>query len=124
MKLLKSINSRYLFHSILLLAEMLLLFFSTEKGVSRSGIGLFIRKSIVCAIAIYITQVVTKTPFFHVRWAAQLFLMLWWHLFLLWKFYVFGLRVEGGGIYENEILIGIYSSASFIMISPPHSLHE
>lgn len=116
MKLLKSINSRYLFHSILLLAEMLLLFFATETGVSRSGIGLFIRKSIVCAIAIYITQVVMKTSFFHVRWAAQLFLMLWWHLFLLWKFYVFDSRFEGGGIYENEIIIGVYSSASFIMI--------
>ena len=116
LKFLKSINSRYLFHSILLLVEMLLLFFATERGVSSSGIGLFIRKSIVCAISIYITQVVTKTPFFHVRWAAQLFLMVWWHLFLLWKFYIFNFRIGGDCIYENEIIIGVYSSASFIMI--------
>ncbi|WP_198022587.1 phosphoethanolamine transferase [Anaerovibrio sp. RM50] len=110
-KTIKYTKLSYLLQSVLVLATMCSLFFVTQHEVSSSGIGLFIRKSIVCAIVIYVVQYIIGCSFFHVRWLTQLFVMVWWYAFSLYKCFYMGV----GDIFENEIFIGTYGAAFFIV---------
>ena len=109
--MIKNVKPSYLLNSLLALAIMCLLFFSTQQGVSSTGIGLFVRKSIACTISIYVVQYITGCSFFHVRWLTQLLFMAWWYIFVLYKCFYMGV----GDIFENEIFIGTYGAAFFIV---------
>ena len=108
----KLYNRQYFIHSIIVLAIMNLFFFLTVGDISSSGKFLFVRKSIVCAIAIYITQFVVQQPFFHKRWLLNFLFMGWWYIFAFIKCIAIG--GFGAGLYENEIFIGTYGTAGFI----------
>lgn len=106
------LHKKYLLHSLLLLVLMNVVFFMTKGVISSAGIGLFIRKSIVCAIAVYIMQHVVKRPFFHRTWLPALAFGAWWYFFLIFKFLV----IDAGhaSLYEDEIFIGTYGAAALI----------
>lgn len=106
-------NRRFFLNSVILFVVMQAVFFLTENLNYSAGMWLFIRKSVVCAVAAYITQVMVKTEFFHPRWGASLLLLLWWLLFAIVK--AFAVDV-GRQIYENEIFIGVYGAAAFIVL--------
>jgi len=106
------INHLYVFDGIIILILMLTLFFATETNVSSAGKGLFIRKSLVCAISIIFMQVLVKTRYFHPRWFTQVLILIWWYGFALIKCFI----MESGSIFENEIFIGTYGSAAFIVM--------
>ena len=108
----KLYNRQYFIHSIIVLAIMNLFFFLTVGDISSSGKFLFVRKSIVCAIAIYITQFVVQQPFFHKRWLLNFLFMGWWYIFAFIKCIAIG--GFGAGLYEKEIFIGTYGTAGFI----------
>ena len=110
----KLYNRQYFIHSIIVLAIMNLFFFLTVGDISSSGKFLFVRKSIVCAIAIYITQFVVQQPFFHKRWLLNFLFMGWWYIFAFIKCIAIG--GFGAGLYENEIFIGTYGTAGFIAL--------
>ena len=107
-------DRQYFIHSLVALMIMNLFFFLTIGDISSSGKFLFIRKSIVCAIAIYAVQILIGHPFFHRRWLLNFLFMGWWYLFVLIKYMV----IDGGGadLYENEIFIGTYGTAAFIAL--------
>ena len=110
----KIYNRQYFVHSIVVLLLMNSFFFLTIGDISSSGKFLFIRKSIACAIAIYVTQFVVQQPFFNKRWLLSFLFMGWWYLFAFIKCIVIdGDRV---GIYEKEIFIGTYGAAVFIVL--------
>ena len=58
----KLFDRQYFIHSLVVLMIMNLFFFLTVGDISSSGKFLFVRKSIVCAIAIYAVQFVTGAP--------------------------------------------------------------
>lgn len=110
----KLYNRQYFIPSIIVLAIMNLFFFLTVGDISSSGKFLFVRKSIVCAVAIYITQFVVQQPFFHKRWLLNFLFMGWWYIFAFIKCIAIG--GFGAGLYENEIFIGTYGTAGFIVL--------
>ena len=110
----KLYNRQYFIHSIIVLLIMNLFFFLTMGDISSSGKFLFVRKSIVCAIAIYAVQFVLQYPFFHKRWAVNFLFFGWWYLFAFLKCIVIG--GVGSGIYEKEIFIGTYGTAGVISL--------
>lgn len=111
----KKYNGRYLADSVLLLALMLAIFFLTEKGVPASGIGLFVRKSIICSVVLYIVQQIVRERFFSGRWLAAYFIIVWEHLYILFQVMFFN-RGALGQIYENEIFIAFYGAAGLIFL--------
>ena len=106
------IKKEYLLHSLLVLALMNLVFWTTKSEISEVGIELFLRKSAVCAIAVYVMQCLVKRPFFSRRWTAPLLFMGWWYLFAFVKCFVFS--SGHSDLYENEIFIGTYGAAALI----------
>lgn len=106
------IKKEYLLHSLFVFAFMNIVFFMTKGDISSAGIGLFVRKSIVCAIAVWIMQNVVKRTFFHRSWIPALVFGAWWYFFLFFKFFV----IDAGraSLYENEIFIGTYGAVALI----------
>ena len=107
-------NKQYAIHSVMALVMMNLFFFGTLGDISSTGKFLFIRKSIVCAIAIYATQMLVQRSFFNRTWYGSLLFVVWWYLFAVLKYFV----IDGGeiGLYEKEIFIGTYGAAAFIAV--------
>ena len=56
----RNFKGKYFRDAMIMLSIMLAVFFITEKGISSSGIGLFVRKSIICSLVLYIVQIVVK----------------------------------------------------------------
>ena len=54
----------YIIHSLNFGLVLLGVYFFTQVGVPYNGIGLFIRKSIVCILASFIVQAVVGHPLF------------------------------------------------------------
>ena len=110
----KLFDRQYFIHSVFVFLIMNIFFFLTVGDISSSGKFLFVRKSIVCALAIYITQFVLQQPFFHKRWLLNFLFMGWWYLFAFIKCII----IDDGsaGIYEKEIFIGTYGAAAFIAL--------
>ena len=107
-------NRQYFIHSIIVFIIMNVFFWGTVGDISSSGKLLFVRKSMMCAIALYIAQFVVRQPFFHRRWLANFLFMGWWYSFAVIKY--FAIDKGGAALYENEIFIGTYGTAAFIVL--------
>lgn len=98
-------------NSLAVLLGMLSIFFFTQHDVSSSGIGLFIRKSIVCALAVYFCQKLIGDSFFAKINISELVVLLIWLGYVFFKFFF----IAKSDIYENEIFIGVYSTVALIL---------
>lgn len=111
----KNFQKIYFRDALAMLAVMLAVFFLTEKDVSASGIGLFVRKSIVCSLALCIAQSVVKERFFSKHWLLAHGLIFWEYLYI----FVQAVFINAGAlgqIYENEIFLGSYGAIGFIFL--------
>lgn len=111
----KNFQKIYFRDALAMLAVMLAVFFLTEKDVSASGIGLFVRKSIVCSVALCIAQAVVKERFFSKHWLMVHGLICWEYLYIFVQV-VFINAGALGQIYENEIFLGSYGAIGFIFL--------
>lgn len=111
----RNFQSTYFKDAMIMLFIMLATFFISEKGVSSSGIGLFIRKTIICSLALYIVQTVVKERFFSKHWIMAHGLICWEYLYIFLQV-VFINQGAMGQIYENEIFIGSYGAAGLIFL--------
>lgn len=111
----KNFQKIYFRDALAMLAVMLAVFFLTEKDVSASGIGLFVRKSIVCSLALCIAQAVVKERFFSKHWLLAHGLIFWEYLYIFVQV-VFINAGALGQIYENEIFLGSYGAIGFIFL--------
>ena len=105
----------YFKDSFAMLAIMLAVFFLTEKDVSASGIGLFVRKSIICSLALCIVQAVARERFFSRHWLVAHGLIVWEYLYIMVQA-VFINAGALGQIYENEIFLGSYGAMGCIFL--------
>ena len=103
----RNFKGKYFRDAMIMLSIMLAVFFITEKGISSSGIGLFVRKSIICSLVLYIVQIVVKERFFSKHWLMAHGLICWEYLYIFVQA-VFINQGAMGQIYENEIFIGSY----------------
>lgn len=111
----KNFQKIYFRDALAMLAVMLAVFFLTEKDVSASGIGLFVRKSIVCSLALCIAQAVVKERFFSKHWLLAHGLICWEYMYI----FVQAVFINAGAlgqIYENEIFLGSYGAIGFIFL--------
>lgn len=105
----------YFRDALAMLAVMLAVFFLTEKDVSASGIGLFVRKSIICSLALCIVQAVVRERFFSRHWLMAHGLICWEYLYIFVQT-VFINAGALGQIYENEIFLGFYGAMGCIFL--------
>ena len=111
----RNFKGKYFRDAMIMLSIMLAVFFITEKGISSSGIGLFVRKSIICSLVLYIVQIVVKERFFSKHWLMAHGLICWEYLYIFVQA-VFINQGAMGQIYENEIFIGSYGAAGLIFL--------
>lgn len=113
--LVKNFQKIYFRDALAMLAVMLAVFFLTEKDVSASGIGLFVRKSIICSLALCIVQAVVRERFFSRHWLMAHSLICWEYLYIFVQA-VFINADALGQIYENEIFLGSYGAMGCIFL--------
>ena len=88
--------------------------FFVSLGADASSVQAFIQKSLACGAAVFFTQLVTKRPFFHRSWAVPLFVMGWWYLYLVIKY--FFLNASADISYADEIITGTGGATGFMVL--------
>ncbi|WP_051533457.1 phosphoethanolamine transferase [Anaerovibrio sp. RM50] len=104
---------KYIINSLVCLALMNVLFYATgSEGISFPDTP-FTLKSLVCAVLIFVAQYIGGCPFFHRKNLVSLFVMGWWYLYLLYKFFL--MNSVNAPCDGTEIIAGMGGAASFIM---------
>ena len=105
----------YIIHSLNFGLVLLGVYFLTQVGVPYNGIGLFIRKSIVCILASFIVQAVVGHPLFLRKSIPSAIVFLSWLGYIGFKVMTFHMGADFR-FYENELLIGGYGFLAFILL--------
>lgn len=95
-------KKKYLINAGMMWALMFLTYVGTMSVDSINP--LFMRKSIVCFLAIFIGQLAINSTLFKTKFLVPLFIYVWWHIFIIFKFFC----LKDAGAYDYELFIANY----------------